>query len=51
MTASGDPIEQQATAPPPPPPAEFAHRGQYSVNPLAEVSFPRMRAQVPAVSG
>ncbi|MDF3140990.1 ABC transporter ATP-binding protein, partial [Streptomyces sp. T21Q-yed] len=43
--------EQQATAPPPPPPAEITYSGQYSVNPLAEVSFRRMCAQIPAVLG
>ncbi|MEU4086450.1 ABC transporter ATP-binding protein [Streptomyces aureus] len=41
--------EQQATAPPPPPPAEITYSGQYSVNPLAEVSFRRMCGQIPAV--
>lgn len=35
--------------PPPPPPAEITYSGQYSVNPLAEVSFRRMCAQIPAV--
>ncbi|MFB7224425.1 ABC transporter ATP-binding protein [Streptomyces sp. NPDC056227] len=43
--------EQQATAPPPPPPAEITYSGQYSVNPLAETSFRRMCAQIPAVLG
>ncbi|MFF3323625.1 ATP-binding cassette domain-containing protein [Streptomyces sp. NPDC002889] len=43
--------EQQDTAPPPPPPAEITYSGQYSVNPLAEVSFRRMCAQIPAVLG
>lgn len=41
--------EEQATAPPPPPPAEITYSGQYSVNPLAEVSFRRMCGQIPAV--
>lgn len=41
--------ELQTTAPPPPPPAEIAYSGQYSVNPIAEVSFRRMRGQIPAV--
>lgn len=41
--------EQQDTAPPPPPPAEITFSGQYSVNPLAEVSFRQMCAQIPAV--
>ncbi|KUN79104.1 ABC transporter [Streptomyces bungoensis] len=44
-----DAREQQDTAPPPPPPAEIRYSGQYSVNPLAEVSFGRMCAQIPAV--
>ncbi|MFJ3088686.1 ABC transporter ATP-binding protein [Streptomyces sp. NPDC086838] len=42
---------QQSTAPPPPPPAEITYSGQYSVNPLAEVSFRRMCGQIPAVLG
>ncbi|MFT2016946.1 ATP-binding cassette domain-containing protein [Streptomyces sp. 796.1] len=37
--------------PPPPPPAEITYGGQFSVNPLAEVSFRRMCAQIPAVLG
>jgi ABC-type multidrug transport system fused ATPase/permease subunit len=37
--------------PPPPPPAEITYQGQYSVNPLAEVSFRRMCAQIPRVLG
>ncbi|KFG09026.1 MULTISPECIES: ATP-binding cassette domain-containing protein [Streptomyces] len=48
---SADTQEQQNTAPPPPPPADIAYSGQYSVNPLAEVSFRRMCAQIPAVLG
>ncbi|WP_442802887.1 ABC transporter ATP-binding protein [Streptomyces sp. BSE6.1] len=43
---------QAAAAPPPPPqPAEITYSGRYSVNPLAEVSFWRMCAQIPAVLG
>ncbi|WP_330451523.1 MULTISPECIES: ABC transporter ATP-binding protein [unclassified Streptomyces] len=42
---------QQSAAPPPPPPAEITYSGQYSVNPLAEVSFRRMCGQIPAVLG
>ncbi|MEU5825279.1 MULTISPECIES: ABC transporter ATP-binding protein [Streptomyces] len=42
---------QHSTAPPPPPPAEITYSGQYSVNPLAEVSFRRMCGQIPAVLG
>ena len=48
---SADAQEQQTTTPPPPPPAEITYSGQYSVNPLAEVSFRRMCAQIPAVLG
>ncbi|MGW3356729.1 ATP-binding cassette domain-containing protein [Streptomyces bungoensis] len=44
-----DAREQQESTPPPPPPAEIRYSGQYSVNPLAEVSFRRMCAQIPAV--
>lgn len=39
------------TAPPPPPPAEITYSGQYSVNPLAEVSFRGMCARIPSVLG
>lgn len=35
--------------PPPPPPAEITYSGQYSVNPLAEVSFRKMCATLPSV--
>ncbi|MGW5637765.1 ABC transporter ATP-binding protein, partial [Streptomyces sp. NPDC003832] len=43
--------EQQPPVPPPPPPppAEITYSGSYSVNPLAEVSFARMCAQIPKV--
>ncbi|WP_411109270.1 ATP-binding cassette domain-containing protein [Streptomyces sp. c-19] len=43
--------EQQKTVPPPSPPAEITYSGQYAINPLAEVSFRRMCAQIPAVLG
>ncbi|MFJ8364439.1 ATP-binding cassette domain-containing protein [Streptomyces sp. NPDC093984] len=43
--------EEHGSAPPPPPPAEITYSGQYSVNPLAEVSFRRMCAQIPSVLG
>ncbi|MFE2216239.1 ATP-binding cassette domain-containing protein [Streptomyces canus] len=46
---SAEEREQQSTAPPFPPPADIAYSGQYSVNPLAEVSFRRMCAQLPEV--
>ncbi|MEU2060994.1 ABC transporter ATP-binding protein [Streptomyces sp. NPDC013455] len=42
---------QQATVPLPPPPAEITYGGRYSVDPLAEVSFQRMYARIPAVLG
>ncbi|MFE7028866.1 ATP-binding cassette domain-containing protein [Streptomyces sp. NPDC057621] len=45
MTAAAT-NRHQPTAPPP---AEIAYSGQYSVNPLAEVSFRRMCGQIPAV--
>lgn len=35
--------------PPPPPPAEIKYTGEYSVNPLGEVSFRKLCAQLPAV--
>ncbi|HZX39984.1 MAG TPA: ATP-binding cassette domain-containing protein [Streptomyces sp.] len=46
---TADTGEHQLTAPPPPPPAEISYSGQYSVNPLAEVSFRRMCGQIPTV--
>lgn len=46
---TADTGEHQLTAPPPPPPAEITYSGQYSVNPLAEVSFRRMCGQIPTV--
>ncbi|MGQ4402657.1 ABC transporter ATP-binding protein [Streptomyces hayashii] len=49
--ASAAAHQQQKTVPPPPLPAEITYSGQYSVNPLAEVSFGRMCAQIPAVLG
>jgi ABC-type multidrug transport system fused ATPase/permease subunit len=48
---SAEARSKQNGAPPPPPPAEITYSGQYSVNPLAEVSFRRMCAQIPAVLG
>ncbi|GAA0661197.1 ABC transporter ATP-binding protein [Streptomyces thermocarboxydovorans] len=48
--ASPETHEQQPeTAPPFPPPAEISYTGQYAVNPLAEVSFRHMCAQIPGV--
>ncbi|MGT2525791.1 ATP-binding cassette domain-containing protein [Streptomyces nojiriensis] len=48
MTAS-EATGKATGAPPPPPPAEITYSGQYSVNPLAEVSFRKMCATLPAV--
>ncbi|MGW7463807.1 ATP-binding cassette domain-containing protein [Streptomyces xantholiticus] len=48
---SAEARSKQNGAPPPPPPAEITYSGHYSVNPLAEVSFRRMCAQIPAVLG
>ncbi|MFE6358519.1 ATP-binding cassette domain-containing protein [Streptomyces sp. NPDC057806] len=47
--SSAETHKQQSAAPPFPPPAEITYSGQYSVNPLAEVSFRRMCAQIPRV--
>ncbi|MFH8621890.1 ATP-binding cassette domain-containing protein [Streptomyces vietnamensis] len=49
MTSASSHAPQDTAAPPPPPPAEITYSGQYSVNPLAEVSFRRMCGQLPAV--
>ncbi|AJF63340.1 ABC transporter ATP-binding protein [Streptomyces vietnamensis] len=49
MTSAASREERDITPPPPPPPAEITYSGQYSVNPLAEVSFRRMCGQLPAV--
>ncbi|BDH15353.1 ABC transporter [Streptomyces hygroscopicus] len=46
---SGDAKRTQDTEPPPPPPAEITYSGQYSVNPLGEVSFRRLCGQLPSV--
>ncbi|MFC8197804.1 ATP-binding cassette domain-containing protein [Streptomyces sp. NPDC057298] len=46
---SADAQGTQAVPPPPPPPAEITYSGQFSVNPLGEVSFRRLCAQLPAV--
>ncbi|MFF2197853.1 ATP-binding cassette domain-containing protein [Streptomyces sp. NPDC058157] len=48
MTTSGT-HSTPTQAPPPPPPAEITYSGQYSVNPLAEVSFRALCASLPAV--
>ncbi|MER5302793.1 ATP-binding cassette domain-containing protein [Streptomyces lasiicapitis] len=46
---SADTHDRQAATPPLPPPAEITYSGQYSVNPLGEVSFGRLCAQLPRV--
>ncbi|GHB84558.1 ABC transporter [Streptomyces cirratus] len=48
MTTS-DVHSKPTGAPPPPPPAEITYSGQYSVNPLADVSFLKMCAMLPSV--
>ncbi|MFE5487525.1 ATP-binding cassette domain-containing protein [Streptomyces sp. NPDC056527] len=54
MTSAETTETQAATsratpAPPPPPPAEIAYTGEYSVNPLDNVTFRAMCARLPAV--
>ncbi|MCT7352802.1 ATP-binding cassette domain-containing protein [Streptomyces sp. 15-116A] len=51
MTSPASHAQHDNAPPPPPPPAEITYKGQYSVNPLAEVSFRRMCGQIPAVLG
>ncbi|MET9378172.1 ATP-binding cassette domain-containing protein [Streptomyces sp. NPDC002992] len=52
---SAETTDTQATtpgttpAPPPPPPAEITYTGEYSVNPLGDVTFRAMCARLPAV--
>ncbi|AVZ76065.1 ABC transporter [Streptomyces lunaelactis] len=46
---SADTQDAQAVPPPPPPPAEITYAGEYSVNPLGEVSFRKLCAQLPSV--
>lgn len=48
MTAFDAPAPQ-AVRPPPPPPAEITYSGEYSVNPLGEVSFRTLCSQLPSV--
>ncbi|MFF3015530.1 ATP-binding cassette domain-containing protein [Streptomyces sp. NPDC057939] len=50
MTAA-DAHATPSGTPPPPPPAEITYSGQYSVNPLAEVSFRQMCEKIPSVLG
>lgn len=44
-----DTQDAHAATPPPPPPAEITYTGEYSVNPLGEVSFRKLCAQLPSV--
>ncbi|MFI9100736.1 ATP-binding cassette domain-containing protein [Streptomyces fildesensis] len=44
-----DTQDTPAATPPPPPPAEITYTGEYSVNPLGEVSFRKLCTQLPAV--
>ncbi|NUK08838.1 ATP-binding cassette domain-containing protein [Streptomyces lunaelactis] len=46
---SAETQDAQAVPPPPPPPAEITYAGEYSVNPLGEVSFRKLCAQLPSV--
>ncbi|MER5221058.1 ATP-binding cassette domain-containing protein [Streptomyces flaveus] len=46
---SADTQDTQAVTPPPPPPAEITYTGQYSINPLGEVSFRKLCGQLPSV--
>ncbi|GAB2963865.1 ABC transporter ATP-binding protein [Streptomyces pseudoechinosporeus] len=46
---SADTKDTQAVTPPPPPPAEISYTGQYSINPLGEVSFRKLCGQLPSV--
>jgi ABC-type multidrug transport system fused ATPase/permease subunit len=46
---SADTHEQHEAPPSLPPPAEITYSGQYSINPLAQVSFRQMCAQIPKV--
>ncbi|MFC5029238.1 ABC transporter ATP-binding protein [Streptomyces sp. So13.3] len=44
-----DTQDTPAATPPPPPPAEITYTGEYSVNPLGEVSFRKLCEQLPSV--
>ncbi|MEV3853046.1 ABC transporter ATP-binding protein [Streptomyces sp. NPDC050095] len=46
---TADPQTAHAAAPPPPPPAEIRYSGEYSINPLGDVSFAHMCARLPSV--
>lgn len=46
---STDSRYKRSVTPPPPPPAEIVYSGEYSVNPLGEVSFGKLCAQLPSV--
>ncbi|TGB15410.1 ATP-binding cassette domain-containing protein [Streptomyces sp. MZ04] len=40
---------KETATPPPPPPAEIHYSGEYSINPLGDVSFQHMCARLPSV--
>jgi ABC-type multidrug transport system fused ATPase/permease subunit len=48
-TQATTPGTTPAPPPPPPPPAEITYTGEYSVNPLGDVTFRAMCARLPAV--
>ncbi|MYZ39309.1 ATP-binding cassette domain-containing protein [Streptomyces sp. SID4917] len=48
-TQAAPPPSPSSPLPPPPPPAEITYTGEYSVNPLGEVSFRRVCTQLPSV--
>ncbi|MEV5607271.1 ABC transporter ATP-binding protein [Streptomyces sp. NPDC052225] len=48
MTTTGTPTSRAQT-PPPPPPAEIRFNGEYSINPLGNVSFSHLCARLPSV--
>ncbi|MFD8968914.1 ATP-binding cassette domain-containing protein [Streptomyces sp. NPDC059568] len=48
-TQAAPPPSPSSPLPPPPPPAEITYTGEYSVNPLGEVSFRRLCTQLPSV--
>ncbi|MGH3309142.1 MAG: ATP-binding cassette domain-containing protein [Streptomyces sp.] len=48
MTSADSP-DAHAVTPPPPLPAEITYTGEFSVNPLGEVSFRKLCAQLPSV--
>ncbi|MFI2434380.1 ABC transporter ATP-binding protein [Streptomyces sp. NPDC018693] len=51
MTEAAPEDDDAAGTPPPPPPAELNYGGKWGKNPLAEASFRKMCARLPAVLG